>query len=271
MFRGSDGELGVIDAYCPHMGAHLAGAKVVGNGLRCALHHFTLDRSGHCHDRKGMCQGKARPWPVAEYHGLVLVFCGDGEPSVSPTTCLPDGYTWITAPPVFLETDWRAMMVNAFDLSHMQVVHRRMIVGEPDLFRTEAGALRLCYESRVTPGGGLSDRLMRWLSDDRIRVRQTCFGTTIVVESHVGRHRTAAVMGLVQEGGRVLARGAFGVPRGVSMRWLRLRLARWLFTAFLRRDFRVVRNMRLTLDDVTDTGVRAVADYLDSLPEIRCG
>ena len=32
-----NGELVCFDAYCPHMGAHLAEGKVEGEGLRCLL------------------------------------------------------------------------------------------------------------------------------------------------------------------------------------------------------------------------------------------
>ena len=170
-----------------------------------------------------------------------------------------------------METDWQAMMVNSFDLLHMKSVHRRELIGEPEIRRTSAGALQLKYESRVVPGAQLSDRAMRWLSSDRIRVSLTCSGPTMLVESDVGTRRYAAFFGLLKDGDVTRAYGAFGVPKGIPASWLRLRVARWLFTAFLRRDFDVIRRMRMTLDDVSDPGVRAMADYLASMRDVRDG
>jgi phenylpropionate dioxygenase-like ring-hydroxylating dioxygenase large terminal subunit len=269
IFRGHDGGLGAIDAYCPHMGAHLGGGRVSGDRIVCPLHRFNLDRSGQCRDLEGRAEAATRCWPVTESLGLILVFLGDHSPPPPPTDSAPDGYSWITARPVPMETDWQAMIVNSFDLLHMQSVHRRELIGEPEIRRTSSGALQLQYESRVVPGGQLSDRAMRWLSSDRIRVRLTCHGPTMLVESDVGSHCYVAFFGLLKHGQVTRAYGAFGVPTGMPASWLRLRIARWLFSAFLKRDFDVVRRMRMTLDGVSDRGVRAMAAYLASLPEAR--
>ncbi|OXH81003.1 Rieske (2Fe-2S) protein, partial [Burkholderia multivorans] len=41
MFRGESGEIGVLDAYCPHLGAHMGhGGTVEGDSLRCPFHHW---------------------------------------------------------------------------------------------------------------------------------------------------------------------------------------------------------------------------------------
>lgn len=48
LFRGEDGNVGVLDAYCPHMGTHLGKGKVVGNHVRCFFHHWQFDREGSC-------------------------------------------------------------------------------------------------------------------------------------------------------------------------------------------------------------------------------
>ena len=39
VFRGEDGRVHALDAYCPHMGANLgAGGRVVGNCVECPFH-----------------------------------------------------------------------------------------------------------------------------------------------------------------------------------------------------------------------------------------
>eukprot|EP00438_Fugacium_kawagutii_P001305 Skav226289 [mRNA] locus=scaffold3301:187474:188103:+ [translate_table: standard] len=48
-FRGSDGKAAVLDAFCPHMGAHLGfGGQVIGNTLQCPFHGWSFDGSGTC-------------------------------------------------------------------------------------------------------------------------------------------------------------------------------------------------------------------------------
>ena len=40
-------EVGVVHAFCPHMGAHLGmGGVVVGNSLRCPFHGWSFNASG---------------------------------------------------------------------------------------------------------------------------------------------------------------------------------------------------------------------------------
>jgi len=48
-FRGEDGEVGVLHAYCPHLGAHLgAGGSVKGNTIECPFHGWSFDTKGKC-------------------------------------------------------------------------------------------------------------------------------------------------------------------------------------------------------------------------------
>ena len=50
IYRDIEGQLVCFDAYCPHMGAHLAEGKVEGGGLRCLFHNWKFDRKGDCVD-----------------------------------------------------------------------------------------------------------------------------------------------------------------------------------------------------------------------------
>ena len=48
VFRGEDGQVISLDAYCPHMGAHLAAGKVEGQNIRCLFHYWKYDAQGKC-------------------------------------------------------------------------------------------------------------------------------------------------------------------------------------------------------------------------------
>ena len=49
LFRGEDGKAAVMDAFCPHLGAHLGhGGKVNGNCIRCPFHAWEFDTEGEC-------------------------------------------------------------------------------------------------------------------------------------------------------------------------------------------------------------------------------
>ena len=46
VFRNRSGEPRVVDAYCPHLGAHLGeGGRVIGDSIRCPFHGWQYDGS----------------------------------------------------------------------------------------------------------------------------------------------------------------------------------------------------------------------------------
>ena len=56
VYRDEEGQVRAMDAYCPHMGAHLAEGRVDGKGVRCFFHHWKLAESGEVTDIP--CQDK---------------------------------------------------------------------------------------------------------------------------------------------------------------------------------------------------------------------
>ena len=265
LFRTQTGVLGAIDAHCPHMGAHLRHGSVQGESLVCPLHRWRLAADGSVEGSDPTCR-RVRTWHVAERFGLIFLHLGQHVRTSLPEPELTDGYVWTTGQTLIAGTDWHCMAVNGFDMPHLHAVHHRKLVEPAQITVTPREKLTLRYTSRVT-GNSLSDLTMRWLAKDRIRVRQQCFGPVIIVETDLGFTKTAAVLGLLPEGDGVRAWGAFGILPG-RFSWLRLALTRWLFTAFLRRDFQVVSGMRLRTD-VADEGVRSMADFLRSLPRLE--
>jgi phenylpropionate dioxygenase-like ring-hydroxylating dioxygenase large terminal subunit len=49
VFRTESGEAKVLDAYCPHLGAHLGhGGKVHGESIACPFHGWQFNGAGQC-------------------------------------------------------------------------------------------------------------------------------------------------------------------------------------------------------------------------------
>jgi phenylpropionate dioxygenase-like ring-hydroxylating dioxygenase large terminal subunit len=131
IYRGKDNRVVVLDAYCPHMGAHLAEGKVEGNSLRCFFHYWKYDANGNCTEipSTGGCPAikvKARTWPVEEKYGLVWIWTGEAPRYPIPYVpelqfqdvhfMLGNSFTKNCHPHV--------LMINAIDEHHFASVHR---------------------------------------------------------------------------------------------------------------------------------------------------
>jgi phenylpropionate dioxygenase-like ring-hydroxylating dioxygenase large terminal subunit len=130
VFRGRDGRVVALDAYCAHMGAHLAEGRVEGNELRCFFHHWRYAADGRCTDipcleGRPPARARVRAWPTAERYGLVWLWTGE-----SPAHDVP-------RVPGLEERDVRVLvakrftkrchpnvvLINAIDEQHFHSVH----------------------------------------------------------------------------------------------------------------------------------------------------
>ena len=106
LYRGESGKPHLLDAYCPHMGAHLAinttsyvvrdGTHVEGKSIRCPYHGWRFGPDGQCDDipyydkiPKSAC---VRSWPIQEKLGLIFVWY-DAE-NKEPDLPIPDYAEW---------------------------------------------------------------------------------------------------------------------------------------------------------------------------------
>ena len=275
LYRGEDGVFRATDAFCPHMGAHLKSARVDGCSLECGLHGCLVDPAQQTDTElppisKG-CRIGAQAWHCIERFGLVWLHPPTAEPPHPPFD--GNGHHWLTAGPRRICADWRAMICNGFDLSHMAMVHQRTVDGDPKFEPLPEGGLKMTYRTRILPKGGFSSWLMQRLSGGHIDLIHTCIGSSIMVQSRVGRFRTAGVFALLPENPAghppeqrsTQAFAAIGIPHGAPLHRLQLWIARFLYLAFLKKDFVVVEHMRLKLDGADDIGVKQATAYQSSL------
>jgi 3-ketosteroid 9alpha-monooxygenase subunit A len=148
----------VLDAYCPHLGAHLGsdGGRIEGDTVACPFHGWRFDSEGHCVDipYAQKIPERARDalgaWPVKEINGFIAVWYDpDGNP---PEDYLPLIEEWGS----LAWGDWRFqrsriraqpcdVIENIVDIAHFPHVHG----GEVKSFENRFGERTVTQISRV--------------------------------------------------------------------------------------------------------------------------
>jgi len=130
VYRGQSGKVYALDAYCPHMGAHLAEGRVEGESIRCFFHHWKFDRQGKCEDIP--CQKSAAPaveripsWPVEEKYGLIWIWTGRTARHPVPFPPELEGVDVDSKLGSRFKKNCHpnVMMINAIDEQHFYSVH----------------------------------------------------------------------------------------------------------------------------------------------------
>jgi phenylpropionate dioxygenase-like ring-hydroxylating dioxygenase large terminal subunit len=132
VFRGKTGTVAALDAYCPHMGAHLAEGRVEGDELRCFFHGWRFNAGGECTDipcldSRLQNRVSTTSWHVAERYGLIWIWLGKDAPQgeMPNVPGLPDDACDISLGNAFVkECHPNVVMVNAIDEQHFRTVHR---------------------------------------------------------------------------------------------------------------------------------------------------
>ena len=101
VFRRENGQVSIMDAYCPHLGANLGvGGQVRGNCIECPFHGWQFDgETGQCisipYASKVPSFAKTKVWPSLEMNKLILVWydVDDKEPQFYPEelSCIKNG------------------------------------------------------------------------------------------------------------------------------------------------------------------------------------
>lgn len=277
LWRGrQDGEVHAAAAHCAHMGTHLGFGEVVGDALRCPLHHWEWGGDGACRNVPGAepASARQRMFPVAEVQGSVFLYNG-AVPRYAPPEIGTAGGTaparTLAGAPVRLRCPWAAVACNGFDMQHMRTVHGRALRTAPVLERLDPYRLRMRLEARVT-GRSLEDRVIQWISRDHVRLTITCSGgTAVAVESDLGRTRSALLLCLKPvsdgEADGVEITPIFAVFPG-PFADLRVHAARRLYSGFIRKDVAFMDDMRFhpSAAGPADPVLHTFLEFLRELP-----
>jgi len=134
LFRGDTGKAHLLDAHCPHLGAHLGvGGTVEGDSIRCPFHGWRFAGDGAClevpYAKRKPAHVRADAWPCRESGGMVWAWYHperDGpvfEPPTIEEYGEPDwtedwtAYEWTVA------THPQEVAENSVDWPHFHEVH----------------------------------------------------------------------------------------------------------------------------------------------------
>lgn len=143
LYRGHSGAVVLMDAYCPHMGTHLAknttsyvviDGQIEGDSIRCPYHAWRFGADGKCNDipyHDGPIPEAAciKTWPVQERYGSIYMW-HDPEGG-DPDFDLPDLPEWQATQWVNWQIDELGELVshpqeiidNIVDISHLGPIH----------------------------------------------------------------------------------------------------------------------------------------------------
>jgi nitrite reductase/ring-hydroxylating ferredoxin subunit len=135
VYRTESGEPRTTDAYCPHLGAHIAvGGRVKGECVSCPFHGWTFDGSGQCVEipyapsERIPAKARLRSYPTIERNGMIWAWhhLEGGEPfyEIPVVTELGDP-DWL--PPQVIDfriaTSCQEISENHHDPAHALRVH----------------------------------------------------------------------------------------------------------------------------------------------------
>ncbi|BAY98983.1 Rieske [2Fe-2S] domain-containing protein [Tolypothrix tenuis PCC 7101] len=155
IYRGASGQVIAVDAYCPHMGAHLAEGKVEGEGIRCFFHNWKYDERGICVEVPSL--GKPLPvciktWSTAEKYGMIWVWVGEDKPSKLPFVPELENveFDYILGTRFVKNCHPNVLLINAIDAHHFNTVHNLPLEIVFDSQNLNSNAITF---SNITRGG----------------------------------------------------------------------------------------------------------------------
>ncbi|HYI60442.1 MAG TPA: Rieske 2Fe-2S domain-containing protein [Acidimicrobiales bacterium] len=168
-WRDDGGELHVMDAFCPHLGAHLGhGGTVEGCQIQCPFHGWRFDTEGTNVDipysTRTNKRARVRAYPTCEVNGKSLAWFHP-DPEVEPQWHVPalpelaDGEGWWG--PVrtrhTVQAHTQELGENAVDSAHFRYVHNTAEVPEITSYVTDGPLAEMKSVQRFPTPRGVVD------------------------------------------------------------------------------------------------------------------
>jgi 3-ketosteroid 9alpha-monooxygenase subunit A len=137
-YRGEDGQVHILDGYCPHMGADLTLGCVEGNSLRCPFHSWRWGADGVCDEipyaKRIPPKAVIKSWPTLEENNLLFVWNDpEGNPPIEEQriprieACFDGEWSPWTIEMFEIHTNCRELLDNMADIGHFSPVHANHI------------------------------------------------------------------------------------------------------------------------------------------------
>lgn len=145
IFRGEDGIVRALDAYCPHLGTDLGIGRVDGNWIRCTFHHWAFDATGTCQDIPCQTQipakAKISAYATEEKYGFIWIYPDAKAPEAIAEFDELQGKRLVTRSDKAFERNCHhhICMMNGIDAQHLRTVHRLTIAMDLTLRENRSG------------------------------------------------------------------------------------------------------------------------------------
>ncbi|MFO0692128.1 MAG: Rieske 2Fe-2S domain-containing protein [Polyangiales bacterium] len=170
LFRTEAGEVKLLDAHCPHLGAHLGhGGKVVGDVVRCPFHAWEFNGEGKCtavpYAKRIPNKSDIRTWHVQDVNGLIMAWHDiDGRAPDFEIPRIPEFYSGEWTP--YRRERWQLrthnaeMAENVVDTAHFKYVHGMKIQPQPHEVKADYPTLRMVTKTLMdSPMGEVTGQL----------------------------------------------------------------------------------------------------------------
>jgi 3-ketosteroid 9alpha-monooxygenase subunit A len=170
LWRDEAGDPHLVDAFCPHLGAHFGyGGKVDGCELECPFHGWRFDAEGANTDipysERTNRKARLRTFPVREIGSLLFAWYHPegAAPSYEldpPTEIFDPEYSDWTHVQFAVHASCQEMAENSVDGPHFRYVHNTAIVPEIESYETEGWRANMRSIQRFpTPRGVVDGRI----------------------------------------------------------------------------------------------------------------
>lgn len=133
-FQGEDGQIHLLDAWCPHMGGDLSKGTVHGDTVACPFHGWRYGADGKATEipycKRVPPKAKVRQWHTLEENQLLFVW---HDPEGNPPdpeqpiphlkACFSDNWSEMVVTSWVINTNNRELVDNIADMAHFDVVH----------------------------------------------------------------------------------------------------------------------------------------------------
>ena len=132
VFRDTDGNVGVMDEYCPHRRVSLVYGRNEDCGLRCLYHGWKMDVKGNVIEMvsepaaSDMAKKvKHKAYEPKEWGGFVWAYMGpqDNIPDFVPPAWAPTEQVRVSIAKAILPCNWAQILEGAIDSAHSSSLH----------------------------------------------------------------------------------------------------------------------------------------------------